>query len=417
LGGGIRVGTNPGSDLTLNGAIVSGNGATSTDTTPAGLGMGGGIFHAGTGQLTLSGATVSNNAAVGRSGGNGGGGGIALSPSAASGALVATSSTIAENATVLDNDTSDGLAPGGGGLLLNNATATATLTDSTISGNDVMGNDAGDTAGGGGIRNAGGTLTLDRSTVSGNDLTLGAPLGRSGAGINGSGAAITRLLNSTVSSNNASATGVGGGIHHGLATTGTLTVVHSTFALNVAGGAIGISAGGTTTMRGSIIDQTGQGCQGTIIANAYNVDRAANCVGAASDTDLPNTNPNLQGLALNAPGTTMTHAVPAGSPVIDVVPAAACQDLLSAPLTRDQRGVARPDDGNGNGVYDCEPGSYERLVSGPFVPPATPSPSPVVLTPPTGENPACATLRTTLKKAKSKKKKRKIRAQLKKLGC
>ena len=69
-------------------------------------------------------------------------------------------------------------------------------------------------------------------------------------------------------------------------------------------------------------------------------------------------------------------------------PAAACDDLLAAPLTADQRGLPRPDDGNGNGVFDCEAGAVELQVSGP---------------PASGQPPAAK----SAKKCKKKKKKKK----------
>jgi hypothetical protein len=41
-------------------------------------------------------------------------------------------------------------------------------------------------------------------------------------------------------------------------------------------------------------------------------------------------------------GTTMTHALEAGSEAIDVIPAEDCVDAEGQPLTTDQRGEERP---------------------------------------------------------------------------
>jgi hypothetical protein len=56
----------------------------------------------------------------------------------------------------------------------------------------------------------------------------------------------------------------------------------------------------------------------------------------------------------------LTHALLAGSPAIDAGNQAACQ------LT-DQRGVSRPQDGDGNGIATCDIGAFESQPSKPFV--------------------------------------------------
>jgi hypothetical protein len=63
-------------------------------------------------------------------------------------------------------------------------------------------------------------------------------------------------------------------------------------------------------------------------------------------------------------GPTRTHALLPGSPAID-------SSRATCPAT-DQRGVARPQDGNGDGAAVCDIGAYERAgtASG-----ATPRPS------------------------------------------
>ena len=71
-----------------------------------------------------------------------------------------------------------------------------------------------------------------------------------------------------------------------------------------------------------------------------------NLIGTA-DTPL---DPKLGPLALNAPGSTKTYALLAGSPAID---AGSCTDAQGRPVTEDQRGVTRPQGAT------CDMGAYE----------------------------------------------------------
>ncbi len=57
----------------------------------------------------------------------------------------------------------------------------------------------------------------------------------------------------------------------------------------------------------------------------------------------------------NNGGPTQTHALVAGSPAVDAV-----NDGTCPPPGRDQRGVSRPQDGNGDGGIACDIGSFER---------------------------------------------------------
>ncbi len=57
----------------------------------------------------------------------------------------------------------------------------------------------------------------------------------------------------------------------------------------------------------------------------------------------------------NNGGPTRTHALVPRSPAIDAVPDGACP-----PPDTDQRGVGRPQDGNGDGGVACDIGSFER---------------------------------------------------------
>ena len=98
-------------------------------------------------------------------------------------------------------------------------------------------------------------------------------------------------------------------------------------------------------------------------SSGHNLDSDGSC-GLSGPGDLPNTDA-LLGLLADNGGPTQTHALLAGSPAIDAGDNAAC------PAT-DQRGVARPQDGDGDGAAVCDIGAYE--LGG--VPPASPTPTP-----------------------------------------
>jgi filamentous hemagglutinin family protein len=141
-GAGIRVGA--GSTLNLSNSIIANNQIVVSNNDGAGL--------SNNGTTTLTNVTVRNNIA------NDDGGGITNS-----GLLNIINST-------LNNNTAIGSSSGnsGGGALLNTIAGTATLTNTTVSGNTAKV--------GGGIRNDG-NLTLRNSTVANNRATGGVGVG------------------------------------------------------------------------------------------------------------------------------------------------------------------------------------------------------------------------------------------------
>ena len=234
-----------------------------------------------------------------------------------------------------------------GGALYNQGTVT--LQSCTISGNQAD-------LDGGGIANYG-TLTVMDSTINGNVA------GRDGGGVINNGFTHTSsvtLLNSTVSGNTAGRDG-GALANFAYRSTGQLTVTQSTLTGNQAtrdGG--GLVTDATTTLARSIVSGntavTGAEVQRnghTLNVNAFNLfgqnalttavalnnvtpganDRVATSNGAQA-TALATI---LNGTLADNGGATQTHALPVGSPAIDVIPPAQCSDV---PV--DQRGVARP---------------------------------------------------------------------------
>ncbi len=285
-GGGIY----NGGELTLTNSTVSYN------TT---LNHGGGIYHAGASSVTLNGSTISDNLATG-----GSGGGIYVS----TGSLFVTNSTISANSA----------SSHGGGI---STSATATIINSTISGNATQ------FGSGGGIY-AFGTLSVLNSTISANSASS------HGGGIYAS--AIATITNSTISGN-ATQFGVGGGIY----AYGTLSVLNSTIHLNVAanastgeGGGIFYNGGGSATLVSTIVSGSTRGdISGSLASGSVN-----NLIQDASAGGLTNgvngnqlgVDPLLGSLALNG-GPTATHALQSGSSAIGA-------GVNTTGLTTDQRG-------------------------------------------------------------------------------
>ncbi|HEX2244259.1 MAG TPA: choice-of-anchor Q domain-containing protein [Gammaproteobacteria bacterium] len=77
---------------------------------------------------------------------------------------------------------------------------------------------------------------------------------------------------------------------------------------------------------------------------------------ATSNGNRPTALANILNPTLaNNGGPTRTHALPAGNPAIDAV-----MDGTCPPPSTDQRGIKRPQDGNGDSGVACNIGSFER---------------------------------------------------------
>lgn len=327
---------NSGGTLILNNSIVSGN------TTSGQYIAGGGVDNSG-GTLILNNSTVSGNTVSGPCGG-----------------IYNSSGIITlSNSTVLGNRATDvgGICNIRGKVILNN---------SSISGNMTSGQNAT----GGGIYNSG-TLTLNNSTVSGNTAQSGGGIFiQSFVGPSPSYSSIAHvdLTFSTIYGNTAHS---GGdiAIEDDAIDTDLSTKQYSQVKIRnsiVAGDPAhpGPDISGTLTSYGYNLFQNNSGATfdpATSKLHSYDKFLSPNDV-----SKLFTDSAQLQ----NNGGPTKTLALAPNSPAIDQIPLAACHITVTVPLsndqgtptaqqqytiTTDQRGMKRPDDGDGL----CDIGAYE----------------------------------------------------------
>jgi hypothetical protein len=229
-----------------------------------------------------------------------------------------------------------------------------TISDSTISGNVTE--SFGFTSGGGMRLKRTGPVAITNTTINGNSASFGGGVYadelRSG----------TTIVNSTISGNQSV---YGAGIlARVVPDSEPIRIVNSTIADNVGTD----SAGGLVVFQGLsgylgrvLLDHTivasnpGGDCRviatdpSLIVSDGFNLASDDSC-NLTDPTDLPSVAPLLSPLADNG-GPTRTHALAPGSPAIDA----------GAPTSEpfDQRGVARPQDGDGDGVAICDIGAFE----------------------------------------------------------
>ena len=205
----------------------------------------------------------------------------------------------------------------------------------TMNGGTISGNSAGNW--GGAIYNDGGTVTINSGTLTNNSSPS------NGGAIATGGSSVNTLTNATLSGNSA----VDGGA---LYNTGNATLNNVTVYGNGGGGVS--QQGGTMNLSNSIVAGNGNDCSGTINSLGYNlVQNSAGCTLSGTTTGNIGGDPQLAPLASNG-GSSQTHAIAFGSPALDAANNATC-------AATDQRGITRPQDGDGNSSATCDMGAFE----------------------------------------------------------
>jgi hypothetical protein len=328
LGGGVfNAGT-----LALTDVIVS-------DCT-MGTQLGGGIFNSGT--LTLTRCLVSGNA-VSRSGSGeeGDGGGLY---------------NIDGSVEVIDSEFTGNNAPTGFGGAIENLTGTVTITDSSFNANTALA--------GGAIATASGKLVVNGSTFSSNVAT------NDGGGILNATLEIESPPPGQASVTNSTFVGNGAAIGAAISNDqGETSVANCTIAGNAASQREGFAISSVLSnqppfglfVKGTLLaNNTGGNCFPVDTTSlGYNLSDDTTCDTIFTATgDRNNVAAGLDsGGLLPHGGPTATVALLATSPAVNAIPTAACTDRNGTPISRDQRGVTRP---QGSA---CDIGAFELFAS------------------------------------------------------
>ena len=207
-----------------------------------------------------------------------------------------------------------------------------------------------------------GSLTIINSTISNNGFTdITNP--KNGAGIFNEGS--LHIINSTLSNNKTF--GIGAGIYND---GGDVLLENVTITKNEASEGAGVASdGGSFRVKNSIIagnsihdafDSSHQDCLGSFTSEHHNLIGVVNgCNGFDFPHDLIGSasnplNPGLGVLTFNG-GSAATHALNQESPAIDAGTLKSSSDCLD----KDQRGEPRGEDGDGDGLLECDIGAYE----------------------------------------------------------
>ncbi|MAT99986.1 MAG: hypothetical protein CL608_22830 [Anaerolineaceae bacterium] len=298
--------------LTINNGTISGNRSVATI-------FGGGGLYIFQGRVVQNGGEISGNTAVKF----GGAMEVRMGSFEMNGGVISGNSANDEGGAIYNDQgtitITNGTLTGNSSLMGGGAIAAQAASHNTISHSVFYSNSADQN--GGAILNSG-TLTLTSVTLSDNEAS-------SGGGLQNQGTAT--LTNATVYENTAAANG--GGLN---GSSGTLNVVNTILAGNSAA--------------------SGPDCAGTIVSQGYNlIQNSTGCTVSGSTTGNLDGDPLLAALALNG-GSTLNHAIDTSSPALDAGDNASC-------ASTDQRGVARPIDGDEDSTATCDIGAFELGAS------------------------------------------------------
>lgn len=283
---------------------------------------------------------------------------------------------------LLDMTFTGGLGAGGGGAILTNGGPNLTILRMHFVDNLARGP--------GGAISANGNVVADTLVIVDTTFASNGASEEGGAIHVGSDESAS-IINSTFTDNTGA---LGGAIFVGDIDSDNgseATLTHVTMSGNAAfgfqgpgAGAIGVGDGATVTVAASVIENSTEGsnpvppavaavgdpitnCEvvdgGTLTSDGHNVVDDDTCH-ATEGTDQPDAATDAQALGDNG-GPTFTMALLAASPAVDAA-GATCAAVGAA---ADQRGIARPQDGNEDGTNGCDSGAYE-LAPTPEAPPA-----------------------------------------------
>jgi hypothetical protein len=306
---------------------------------------GGGIYTVGNGASTLAHVFLQGNAATQSGGG--------LANESVPGGTLLTDTTVAYNTapngggiwnngvlTMTNSTLLSNTAANLGGGLKNENDASAVLLGVTIDNNRAQ------NGAGGGIHSRG-FMGLDQVTLSNNV-----------GGTDGGALALyfPAVLARTTFSHNTAARG--GGLFYN--SNYDLPLLNLTLAENQAPTGAGLFNAGKNpiVLKNTIIAGSGGAtCKGKIVSAGFNIANDGSC-NLDGKGDQPNTQPQLGPLQNNG-GLTATHLPEPGSPAIDHGTNKNCPP-------QDQRGVARPQESDGQGAILCDVGAVE--VAGTEIP-------------------------------------------------
>jgi hypothetical protein len=328
--------------------------------------------------VRAEGLTASSSSALASAGG--------LDIDSASGTITDTKISANEVSAVSASGDLEGVAAAGGALFTSfvpNSQQNLIFLRSTVDGNRVTSEDGSARVGGLSFSTSSTDITANLIACTISNNTVQGPGTAVGGGIQASasdsGSEVNVfLVNSTVSGNKVDAlTGIGrsGGLElssGGGNAQASITLASSTITKNSVAGATG-SAGGLNVIRGTGSAITNAFIKNTILAGntaganpdclaaglslasgGYNLlGVTVGCTYSGTTTGNLTGNANLGDLAENG-GPTRTHAINAGSQVINAGDPAGCTDATGNVLTNDQRGSPRASGGR------CDIGAYER---------------------------------------------------------